>query len=257
MEQKPLWEVGVGGFWGRLPDYPASSETTARSIAIPYLVYRGEYWRVGDDDERGAISRRFLKSDRFELDLTFSGSFPVDSGDNRAREGMPDLDYLFGIGPQLIFKLIDEPGRRELNLNLQARAVYSTDFSSLDHRGYLFNPKLSYTQEHVTGLDLEVSTRVGPVFATEKMLDYFYEVTPEFATLERPAYDAEAGYLGSYLSLGVTKRLSKRLRLFVGTQIGMHHGASNRDSPLFEDELNLSVFSAFSWTFFHSERSAR
>ena len=256
-EQKPLWEVGVGGFWGSLPDYPASGETTSRSIAFPYLVYRGEYWRVGDDDERGAISRRFLRGDRFELDLTFSAAFPVDSEDNRAREGMPDLDYLVGVGPQLIIKLINEPGRRELNLNLQVRSIYSTDLSSINHRGYVFNPKLGYSQEHVTDLDLEVFTRVGPIFATEEMMDYFYEVSPEFATLERPAYDAKAGYLGTYLTLGATKRFNSRFRLFVGTQIGLHNGAANSDSPLFEEDLNLSFFSAFSWTFFHSDQPAR
>jgi outer membrane scaffolding protein for murein synthesis (MipA/OmpV family) len=257
MDNKPLWEVGVGGFWGWLPDYPAASEYTARSIAVPYLVYRGEYWRVGDEDDRGAVSRRLLKNDRFELDLTFSAAFPVDSGDNDARDGMPDLDYLFGIGPQLIFKLINEPGRRKLNLNLQTRAVYSTDFSSLKHQGYVFNPKLNYTQEHITDLDLEVSARLGPIFATEKMMDYFYQVGPEFATFERPAYNAKAGYLGSYLTLGVTKRFNSRFRLFVGTQIGIHNSAANTDSPLFEDELNLSIFSAFSWTFIHSDQPAR
>ena len=257
IDEDPLWEVGVGGFMGWLPDYPAAGENTRRSIVIPYLVYRGEYWRVGDDDERGAISRRFIRDDRFELDLTFSAAFPVDSEDNEAREGMPDLDYLFGIGPQMIFKLINEPGDRKLNLNLQARAIYSTDLSSIKHRGYVFNPKLNYTQEHVTDLDLEVYTRVGPVFATEKTMDYFYEVAPEFATLDRPAYNAETGYLGTYLTLGATKRFNSRFRLFVGAQVGIHQGASNRDSPLFEDELNLSIFSAFSWTFYHSDQPAR
>jgi len=181
----------------------------------------------------------------------------VDSGSNDARRDMPDLDFLFGIGPQMIFKLINEPGHRKLNFSLQARAVYSTDFSSLDDRGYVFNPKLHYSHHHVTGLDLNVSTSVGPIFATEKLMDYFYEVDPEFVTPSRPAYDADSGYLGTNITLGVSKRFNSRFRLVAGTRLGIHSGATNDDSPLFKDKLNLGVFTAFAWSFAQSERPAR
>ena len=254
---KPLWEVGVGAFAGWLPDYPAAGQNTTRMLALPYVVYRGDFWRVGGEENRGAVSGRFWKDDRFEFDVTLSAAFPVDSADNNARRDMPDLDFLFGIGPQLIFKLINEPSRRKLDFSLQARAVYSTDFSSISGRGYVFNPKLSYSHEHVSGLDLKVFTDAGPIFATEKLMDYFYEVAPEFVTPARPAYDADAGYLGSYITLGVSKRFNNRFRLVLGTRLGLHYGATNRDSPLFKDELNAGVFTAFAWSFAQSERPAR
>jgi len=254
---KPLWEAGVGAFAGWLPDYPAAGENTVRTIAVPFLIYRGDFLRVGGDENRGAISGRFLKNDKFELDVSISAAFPVDSTDNEDRRGMPDLDFLFGIGPQLIFKLINEPGHRKLNLNLQTRAVFSTDFSSISSRGYVFNPKLNYTQNHLTDLDLKLFTSVGPVFATEKLMDYFYEVPPEFVSPVRPAYDADAGYLGSNITLSLSKRFNRRFRVLLGTQLGIHTGATNRDSPLFKDDMNLSVFTAFSWSFFQSKRLAR
>ena len=254
---KPLWEFGVGAFSGWLPDYPAAGQNTVRTIAVPVPIYRGEIWRVGGEENRGAVSGRFINKDRYEFDVSLSGAFPVDSGSNNARRDMPDLDFLFGIGPQLIFKLINEPGHRKLNLNLQARAVYSTDFSSIDSRGYVFNPKLNYTRKHVTDLDLKVFTSVGPIFATEKLMDYFYQVDPEFVTPARPAYDANAGYLGSNITLGVSKRFNNRFRLMLGTRLGIHTGASNDDSPLFKDELNVSVFSAFIWSIFQSEELVR
>lgn len=254
---KPLWEVGVGGFAGVLPDYPAADQTTNRAVALPYLVYRGDFWRVGGEDNRGAVSGRFWKDDRFEFDVTLSAAFPVDSGENDARRDMPDLDFLFGIGPQLIFKLVNEPGQGKLDFHLQARAVYSTDFSSIARRGYVFNPKLSYSHEHLTGLDLKVFTSAGPVFATERLMNYFYEVAPEFVTPTRPAYDADAGYLGSNITLGVSKRFNNRFRLVLGTRLGIYYGATNRNSPLFKDELNLGVFAAFAWSFAQSERPAR
>jgi len=253
---KPLWEFGVGAFSGWLPDYPAAGQNTVRTIAVPVPIYRGDILRVGGEENRGAVSGRFINNDRFEFDVSLSGAFPVDSGSNNARRDMPDLDFLFGIGPQLIFKLINEPGRRKLNFSLQTRAVYSTDFSSINSRGYVFNPKLNYARKHVTDLDLKVFSSVGPVFATEKLMDYFYQVDPEFVTPTRPAYDADAGYLGSNMTLGVSKRFNKRFRLMLGTRLGIHSGASNDDSPLFKDKLNVSVFSAFIWSIFQSEERA-
>ena len=256
-DEKPLWEAGVGGFTGSVPDYPAAGQNTVHAFALPYMVYRGDILRVGGEENRGAISGRFIDNDRFEFDLSLSAAFPVDSSNNNARSGMNDLDFLFGIGPQLIFKLVNEPGHRALDINLQVRSVYSTDFSSIDHRGYVFNPKLNYTHEHVTGLDLKVFTSAGPIFATEKLMDYFYEVDTEYVTPTRRAYDADAGYLGSNITLGVSKRFNNRFRLILGTRLGIYHGATNDDSPLFKDKLNLGVFTAFAWSFKQSELPAR
>lgn len=256
LSDKPLWEVGVGGFTGYLPHYPAAGQNSMRYFAAPVPIYRGKILRVGEEN-RGAVSGRFIDRKEYEFDVTLSAAFPVNSGSNNAREGMPDLDFLFGIGPQLIFKLIDEPGRSKLNLNLQARAVYSTDFSSLDGQGYVFNPKLRYSRENLTDLDLKFSTSAGPVFATEDLMDYFYEVQPEFVIPGRPAYDADAGYLGSNLTFAISKRFNSDFRLWVGTRLGIHHGATNDDSPLFKDNINVSVFTAFYWSIFQSDRPAR
>ena len=253
---KPLWEVGIGGFTGYLPHYPAAEQNSMRYFAAPVPIYRGKILRVGEEN-RGAVSGRFINKKRYEFDVTLSAAFPVKSGSNDARRGMPDLDYLFGIGPQLIFKLIDEPGHRKLNLNLQARAVYSTDFSSVNSQGYVFNPKLRYSRENLTDLNLKFSTSMGPVFASEDLMDYFYEVKPEFVTPKRSAYDADAGYLGSNLTFAVSKRFGDKFRLWIGTRLGIHTGATNDDSPLFKDEINSSFFMAFFWSIFESEKPAR
>src|SRR5690606_39938878 len=60
---KPLWEVGVAGGAGWLPDYPAAGQNHFNGIALPYLVYRGEFLRA---DEKGLVRGRFVKSRDFE-----------------------------------------------------------------------------------------------------------------------------------------------------------------------------------------------
>jgi hypothetical protein len=59
------------------------------------------------------------------------------------------------------------------------------------------------------------------------------------------------------MTLGVSKRFNNRFRLMLGTRLGIHTGATNDDSPLFKDELNVSVFSAFIWSIYQSEELAR
>lgn len=53
---RPLWEAGIGGFAGSVPDYPAAGQNTFRALALPYLIYRGDILRVGGEENRGAIS---------------------------------------------------------------------------------------------------------------------------------------------------------------------------------------------------------
>ena len=254
---RPLWEIGVGAFSGYIPDYPAAGENTVRAIGAPYVVYRGDILRVGGEENSGAVSGRFLKNERYEFDVSLSAAFPVSSKDNKARRGMSDLDFLFGIGPQLKFKLINEPNHRRLNFNLQARAVFSTDFSSVIGRGYVFNPKITYSHENLTDLKLKVRTSVGPIFATDKLMDYFYRVKPPDVRRGRPEFNADAGYLGTNISLGFSKRFNRRFRVFLGTRVGIYSGATNEDSPLFKDEVNAGVFGAFVWSFYQSKSRAR
>ena len=115
---RPLWELGFGAGGGWIPDYPAAGENSFKGLPFPFVVYRGKIFRVGD--RRGILSGRFLNTDKYEFDISVQGAFPVDSDDNEARRGMPDLDWLVGIGPQLKLKLINNPGKNRLTLNLQA-----------------------------------------------------------------------------------------------------------------------------------------
>ena len=85
---KPLWELGAGIGVLDFPDYRGSDERSSYVLPIPYVVYRGEFFKVDRDSIRGEL----FESERLELDISLNGSVPVDSDDNDARRGMDDLD---------------------------------------------------------------------------------------------------------------------------------------------------------------------
>ncbi|MDB5381453.1 MAG: MipA/OmpV family protein, partial [Rhodospirillales bacterium] len=176
----PVLEVGVAGGGGYLADYPAASQGRVRGIAAPYLIYRGEVLR---SDDRGARLRAAL-SDDIEFSVSASGSLPVSSSDNDARRGMPDLDLLGEIGPTLRLTLWrgtagEYPVR--LLLDTPLRAVFSTDFSSISFRGVTFSPDLSVEARNVILPNSRLRATLGVTVASDRFMEYFYEVRPQFA----------------------------------------------------------------------------
>ncbi len=256
-ETQPLWEFGAGGVMIDVPNYPASSERNFIAIAAPYLVYRGDVFRLGGGNGARAV---VVEESNYEFDLSFGGAFSADSDDNTAREGMPELDFLFEVGPQLIYKVkdfkFDEGGNGRLNARIQARAVFSTDFDRIDSRGYVIEPTLSYQQRgrlfDKTGLNVSFSM----TFASEKLQDYFYQVDQEFVTDNRDQFDAEGGYLGSELSVGFSFPIRENIRGFIGGSAQFHQGAANQDSPLFEKDITYSVTAGFVWRLYESDTKA-
>jgi MipA family protein len=248
---KPLLEAGIVGVAAYVPDYPAASQNHMRYIAFPYVVYRGDIFQV---TERGRLRGVLLDTRRFEFDLSAAAAFATDSDDNDAREGMPDLDWLAEIGPRLGILLHGTPESGLLRLDLQGRAVFSTDLEDFGYRGLLFNPALVWQRPDVLVDDLELSVRFSSVFATERLQDYFYEVRGRHARSGRAEYDAEGGYLGSFLDVGFRYPLTSRLRLSLGTRAGYFEGAANEDSPLFREEWNLGVSAALIVALYRSER---
>lgn len=267
-EPLSLWELGAGGGAFYNPKYPASGEKRFFGLVLPFVVYRGETFRIGDGGGARAV---IVETDTFEIDFSFGAALPSDSEDTDARVGMPELDFLGEIGPQVIFMLgkydFDKNakgestgtnhGKGRLDFRLQARAVFSTDFSSIDDRGFIFEPQISYQHRGFKHEDTAFNVSFGAIFASERTHDYFYEVRPEFATAARPAYDAKSGYLGSELTLGMSFRVSENIRAFVGGSARFHSLAANKDSPLFEEEVTFSVGTGFVWRFYKSETKAK
>jgi outer membrane protein len=247
----PLWEIGVVAGGGYLPDYPASDENSVQAIGLPYAVYRGDFFRVGD---RGVARGIFADTSRFELDIGVDAAFPVDSDANDAREGMDDLDYLLEVGPRLTFYILPRHQRDQLYASLAGRAVFSTDFANWSYQGITIAPRLTYWRNNILDRDLNATVWIEPIFGFDGLNDYFYEVRPNDARPGRPVFDADDGYIGTEISLGLSYGITERVRLFGGVQIGYWNHAANEDSPLHRDDLTLGIGGGLRWSLFVSEK---
>lgn len=248
--RQPKLEAGIGGGGGWLPDYPAAGQNHFQGIAVPFLIYRGEILR---SDDRGVRSR-FYNGESVGLDLSFSGAFPSRSDDNDARRGMPDLDWQGEVGPSLRLTLWrDDVAPQRLNLELPVRAVFSSDLSSVHFRGFTASPELAFERLGLGKPGARLRVGLGPVFATGRLMDYFYEVEPRYARPGRPAYDAEGGFLGTRLQFSYRLPLTERVALVAGGRLESFHGATNDSSPLFKRDWNTSVALGFSWSLYRSE----
>jgi outer membrane scaffolding protein for murein synthesis (MipA/OmpV family) len=250
-EEKPLWELGFGFFLLTSPDYRGSDESRGYLLPFPYIVYRGDIVKIS----RSGIYSRLFETERVNLDLSADGSVPTDSTKNSSRQGMPDLDATFEIGPSLEICLWRScAGDRKLQFRLPVRAVFSTDFGTIESRGGSAHPNLNFDIKNTgPGGGWNFGVAAGPLYATERYHDYYYEVAPLYATGTRPAYDARGGYSGSRVTLALSKRFQ---RVWVGAfaRYDSLNDAKFEDSPLVRNDHAFMAGLSVAWIFAESER---
>ena len=248
----PLYEIGVAGATFYLPDYPSSNQGRLRALAVPYVYYRGKVLRAEDE---GGIRGRVMARDRVEFDLSASAAFPANSKSNRARRGMPDLDWIGEVGPRMRIHIMEEENVR-LEFALPVRYVFSTDFGRFDDRGYLFQPQLKLKVDNVWGEDWNYSLNLSAQFASDQLMDYFFEVPAEFATPERPEFQAKGGLLGMNVVTGVSREVAPKFTMFCGVKADYYGVSVNRRSPLYQDPWNISFAIGFAYEIHESEERA-
>ena len=255
-EAFPLWEAGGGAVAAVVPAYPGSEDTNNFYIPFPTFFYRGDVIRA---DEEGGMRGRFLKTDTFEINLSIGGSLPANSNDVNARRGMPDLETIVEFGPGLLATLWKSRGIQnyKLGLNIPLRAAFAVDFFSARERGIVFNPLLYFITENLVGKRVFTFTSISSVVASHKFQKVFYQVDPQFALFDRPAYAAESGYLGTTVAQGFSKLLFGQVNTFLGVTWQNLRGAANRNSPLFKKKDNFSAAIGFVWWFYESEARER
>lgn len=247
--EKPLLEYGMFFGHGGLADYPASNEYRYRTLPFPYLNYHGDI--LSSESENGT-RLRFIKDVDFDLDLSFGGSFPTETDNNVARTGMPNLDWTLEVGPRLLYYFYRHPEKGNIRLGLPYRASFATDFQRSRHVGYLFSPTFQIDKYKFISDSLNLYFIITANYFSEGEADFFYEVEPQYATSERRAYDAKAGWLSVDTSISAKYEYNQKIFL-IGAQYSDFSGSANKESSLHKTNSSLSYFIGFGFVFYESE----
>lgn len=182
--------------------------------------------------------------------MSMSGSLPVDSEDNRARNGMEDLNLVAEIGPNLRYLLVSgDIGR--VWLEFPVRSVFDTDFTYLDHTGWISTPGVRWMRE-LAGISFD--GRAVLQFGDSGYHDYFYGVPIRDVTAARPEYDADTGYSGLRLAFGGSRRWG-RFWLGAFVRYANIEGATFDDSPLVETDHGVTAGFGVAWVAFESKET--
>lgn len=242
LPEKPKWQLGFGVGGISLPHYRGSDQRAEYASPVPYLRYEGDRLKV--DREGGRYY--FYNSETTIIDVSTAFALPVDSDDNRARKGMPNLAANIELGPRIQFTLFQSPDKHSrLRFAIPLRSVFATDLRSTKNIGWVFSP---YFQLRYFTDGWETATSIGPVWASEQYHDYFYEVTPQYATAGRAAYNAQAGYSGSRITFTTNKRFHKYFFGFFARYDNLNGAVFNK-SPLVKRNDSFMLGAAFSWVF--------
>jgi len=245
----PLWEIGAVGVAVSQQAYPGASERVNRGLALPFLVYRGEFLRA----DRGSAGIRALKTPVFEVDVGVAASFGSDANDIEARRGMPDLGTRVEFGPRLKWNIWQGKGNGRLRAEFPFRGVFDLS-DGLAHKGMAFEPRLIFEGPAPGGWSH--NTSIGAVWGDRRLADTFYGVAPIYATPGRAAYVADSGLVAWRLSADFSRKLSPDLRLFVFARADSVAGAANRLSPLVQQKTGASVGLGLVYTWKRSESRA-
>lgn len=245
---KSLYEFGVVGGAGFVPDYPASDQGRMRYLAFPLFRYRG--MRLRSDEEDNLKARLFLNP-LYGIDFSGSGAFSANSDDNKARKGMKDLDWMGEIGPRFYVFLM-KTDKLWIRFFLPLRMAFSTDLLSTTYQGLVLAPSLSTRYYFDESKFNSVILNVTRTHTTHQVQEFYFEVQNKDATADRPRYDARSGYMGTSAALAYIFEKDK-LGLVGGISVTSYKGSANAGSPLHRSDFNGAAFVGFSYLFSQSE----
>lgn len=237
--REPLWELGFGAASLRLPHYRGSAETRQWLLPVPYLVYRGDFFKSDRDGTRALL----VEHDRVDIDFSVGASPPARDEPGGARTGMPELPPTVELGPRLNVLLLRTP-RWRVGLHLPLRTVLTLERSPRNV-GWVLEPTLSIDADRGP---TQYGLRLSAIQADARQHRHLYGVSAEQATGTRPAYDARGGDAGWQLTLGASRRIG---RLWLGAYLrhDVLAGSVVADSPLVTARRSTTGGVALSWVF--------
>lgn len=241
----PLWELGVVAGGVSQLAYPGADEQAKRALALPYLIYRGKVLRA-DGDGAGL---RAVRTEDFELDVSFAGSLSSGSESLKAREGMARLGTLLEAGPVARWFVNGRSAPDRITFDLPLRGVFEARDPSR-HRGMSFEPRLSW--QHRGGAGWGYGVSASALFGDQRLGSTFYGITTSEARPDRPAYTARAGLIAWRLNASAATNLTPDLRFYVFGRLESVAGAANRDSALVRRTTGASYGIGLNYTLMRS-----
>lgn len=240
-ETRPRWEWGVAATAATLPHYRGSSYNENYLVPLPYFIYRGDVIKIGRDGVRG----RLYETDRVRFDISAGATVPVSSDRDPLRQGMPDLAPSFELGPSLDITLSRPTPDSRLRARFAFRAAAAIDFDQVQGLGWVFHPHLDWRDANLA-YGWSLRARLGPLYAHRNFHRYYYDVDPQYATAERPAYSTNGGYSGTSFSLSTSKRYT-RMRIGAYLRYDDLTNAEFIDSPLVTTDQAVVAGVAIGW----------
>ncbi len=242
-----LWETGAAGGFVSLPHYTGSDQLYTLPLVLPYVLYRGDFFRA----DRSGFKGMFYTSDRLSLDISLSLGLPVQSSDNDAREGMPDIPWTGQVGPRLVVRLYSNDAGLDVLGRLPVRSVGDINGAQV---GWTIAPDVVVRANNVLPWGMDCVVSAGLLYGSKGYHDLYYSVGEAYVTDERAFYRSGEG-LNSYfatLNLGHAISRTVTLRLIMQWQ-GMGDSVV-ADSPLVRVRSNVSFAMWFVWRLWESER---
>jgi outer membrane protein len=239
-----IWQdltVGVGIAAIDYPHYPGSPQTDTFVSPFPYLEYEGDWLSI----DRDGIQANLFEDDRLTLDISVSGSLPVNNDDDVLRQGMPDLELILEVGPELEVRLY-ESGPHSFELHVPFRAALELDPSrGIEPVGWVFDPRLNYVWAQ-SSWEFEVD--LGFYAADQEYNQLLYGVSPQEALADRTSYRAQGGLVGYRLSSTVRYDIGDWTFLAYARAMDLS-ASDNSSSPLFADDEYFAFGVGAIWRF--------
>jgi len=238
------WAMGIGLGVFNYNYYPGAEERNQFILPAPYFTYRSPKFEV----DRG-IKSFLYNGEVIVIDLSADFGLPVNSDDTIARKGMPDLDFVLQFGPSIEFLL---NGRNknyfDVRFEIPVRVAFTAEIGDVKNIGYLLETRFTLNHQRSSRSGLSHKATLGFKFATQDFNAYYYDVAAQYATPDRPEYESDAGFGGSF----VNYRLSYHTGDFVYWTFVRYQslrGAEFQNSPLVLQNDYYFLGIGFAWVF--------
>jgi hypothetical protein len=226
------WGIAAGTGW--IQDYPGAGQGRMRYLVMP--TFKGKFLTI---DRQDGVKGELIDDNIFKFSMSFSFLFPTSSSKMPVREGMPSLDWVFQLGPELQIYLF-RSNWHTMYLRLPVRFIATTDFRhDFQYRQWNFSP--SIRNNFLLNGWGEFMTRLEVDYASEAYNDLFYEVAPQYATAIRPAYDAKRGLLEWIMGFNYSYNESYPWGYSAAANVYFMQNSANRESPLLVKSTNYSI----------------